>query len=799
MTYCAALKRQQGFSLLELSIVITVVAVVSTAGYMLGKPIIRSAETTSTNNRLDMIETALYAYWLANGRLPCPGDQTLTAATPTTYGFAAGHVAPNNPIGGCIGGSPAASFTTAINGDDVFEGAVPVKDLSLPEEFMYDSWDRKIAYSVWGNMTKPNAINDYGAQNNCGALRICNTTPGVTKSAAGVYTLISYGPDGHGGYLADGTRLATGSTNEDAQTNCHCDANAADTGYQGIYIQKYATENPANALDRFDDMVRYKERWQLQSVSDTYQPAGNLTCSSPAPGDACIPVGGGGSLATEGLRIDGVDPQDRSGYALAVGDINGDGIIDLIIGAPGYDPSATHYVYVVFGTTGGFPNPLPLSTLDGTNGFRFNPENTYYAGIEPLQSVAAGDVNGDGIADLVIGAPYTVAGGVQGSAYVIFGHTGAWVADMGMAVLDGTKGIRLNYPDAPPTPDVYAGQAVGAADMNGDGIADIIVNAPYQANSSFVVFGRSSWTRATYTLDNDATTGIINGIDGFAITKTSYVPGYAIAAGDVNGDGRSDLVLSSPDVNLSQGEIHVVFGHAAGVPWATPFDVSSLNGTNGFSITGINTGDFTGKSVAAGDFNGDGKADVIIGAPDAAPAGNILAGTVYVVFGHSNPWASSFLLSGLDGTNGVRFDDPVIKQGTGSSVAAGDINGDGKADIVMGSQFPNTPNSKAFIVFGKATWTEADHSLDAVGATHGVIDGTQGFQANDIVTKHSSVGAGDLNGDGKDDVMVGTSAAAPGGRLAAGWTYVYFGQAQASWPTPFELSDLCPVSNPDCN
>ncbi len=119
--------------------------------------------------------------------------------------------------------------------------------------------------------------------------------------------------------------------------------------------------------------------------------------------------------------------------------------------------------------------------------------------------------------------------------------------------------------------------------------------------------------------------------------------------------------------------------------WASSLDLSGLNGSNGFVINGVNEGDSMGGSVsAAGDINGDGIDDVIIGAILAGTVGNY-TGASYVVFGSAPPWASSLNLSGLDGSNGFVINGVVDGDEAGTSVsAAGDINGDGIDDLIIG-------------------------------------------------------------------------------------------------------------------
>jgi hypothetical protein len=146
-----------------------------------------------------------------------------------------------------------------------------------------------------------------------------------------------------------------------------------------------------------------------------------------------------------GFQVNGVSANDSAGQSVAVGDVNGDGIPDLIIGAPGAFNSGAGKVYVVFGTRNGLPDPLPLSSLNGSNGFELDG----VAGDNAGWAVAAGDVNGDGIADIVIGARAANSG--AGKVDVVFGKRSAWSATpttLNTTFLNGINGAEFDNPAA---------------------------------------------------------------------------------------------------------------------------------------------------------------------------------------------------------------------------------------------------------------------------------------------------------------------------------------------------------------
>ena len=168
----------------------------------------------------------------------------------------------------------------------------------------------------------------------------------------------------------------------------------------------------------------------------------------------------------------------------------------------------------------------------------------------------------------------------------------------------------------------------------------------------------------------------------------------------------------------------MVFGAAGG--FAPSLSLAALDGTNGFRLDGIDQSDLSGNSVSsAGDVNGDGFDDVIIGARSADPNGNSFAGESYVVFGAAGGFAPSLSLAALDGTNGFRLDGIDADDRSGNSVSsAGDVNGDGYDDLIIGA-FDADPNGnsragESYVVFGAAGGFTPSLSL-------GALDGTNGF------------------------------------------------------------------------
>ena len=204
-------------------------------------------------------------------------------------------------------------------------------------------------------------------------------------------------------------------------------------------------------------------------------------------------------------------------------------------------------------------------------------------------------------------------------------------------------------------------------------------------------------------------------------------------------------------------------------------NLSTLNGSNGFRLDGETADDASGHSVStAGDVNGDGFDDLIVGAFGAAPNGK-LSGSSYVVFGQASGFSAAMNLSSLNGSNGFRLDGMAHDESGLSVSTAGDVNGDGFDDLIVGAFGANSNgivSGSSYVVFGKASGFSAKMNLSS-------LDGSNGFRLDGAAGDHSGSSvstAGDVNGDGFDDLIVGAYRADPNGS-GSGSSYIIFGRS----------------------
>jgi uncharacterized repeat protein (TIGR01451 family) len=447
--------------------------------------------------------------------------------------------------------------------------------------------------------------------------------------------------------------------------------------------------------DGFDDVI----------IGANYADAGGAAYvvfgTSKAPKTA---VGVAQLNGTNGFKVQGERWLDEAGSSVrSAGDINGDGLGDLIIGAPGSNSGGADSgaAYVIFGRRSGFPAVLQLSTLDGVTGFKLQAAQ---AGDLFGWSVSgAGDLNRDGLADLVIGAPGAdLVGPDSGAAYVIFGSRGGFGATLNVSALTSAQGFRISGHRV----DEQAGIAVaGGGDLNADGFDDLVISSVWTPSSPagggrvYVVYGRPSYEIPPPLWSEDPA----NGFRMFAHSGAqAYRPSIA-QVGDFNGDGITDL-----GIGALHGPSYVVFGRAGGS--TSTLDLTTLDGSNGFKIF-LDSRSFGSISDirSAGDINGDGRADLILGGDGR---GGMISGAAYVVFGNEVPFTRGLLLSELGGPLGFRIQGHSGDDAGGAAVSgAGDLNGDGFDDLIVGAPRSSEYDwfaGAAYVVYGAGLTISAD-------------------------------------------------------------------------------------------
>ena len=398
-----------------------------------------------------------------------------------------------------------------------------------------------------------------------------------------------------------------------------------------------------------------------------------------------------------------------------------------------------------------------IESGDGSNGIIVTGAQAGdYSG---LAISSAGDINGDGFDDFVIGAyGEDTTDTDAGASYLVYGGTG--LVNLSLADIeggDGSQGFVIYGAEL----DDFSGYTVSAAgDVNNDGYDDFLIGARGEdtgggeAGATYLIYGGSGLSDINLA---DIESG--GGADGIAIygNDASDEAGRALAAaGDVNGDGYDDFIVGSYGEDTggsAAGATYVLFGGAG----LTNFDLQQVElgiGGHGIMIYGGEANDFSGYSVSsAGDLNGDGYDDILIGAYGEDSGGGA-SGAYYVVYGAASLVNIDLTaMEAADGSKGYFAVGAEVGDKAGYSVSsAGDVNGDGYDDLVVGALYEDTGGLSAgasYVIYG------GDNTGD-------VIEGTVG---DDALVADGGAGAGDslvgglgddtLTSDGGGDVLYG--------------------------------------------
>ena len=482
-----------------------------------------------------------------------------------------------------------------------------------------------------------------------------------------------------------------------------------------------------------------------------------------------------------------------TGYGtMVVGDLNGDGVDDLILSAPEADGpgdarNSGGEAYVYFG------GPTLAGAKDVAGILGSQPDVIIYGATagDSLTldcAIAAGDVNGDLIDDLVLGA--CPAGGPgemryeAGEAYIIYGSATLPATidlangDEDVLVYGATGGDHLT-----------GNGAVVLGDVNGDGLNDIVLGAygasgpgdlRSEAGEAYVIYGSANLPDSIDLANGDEDVTV------YGATAQDYLTRYGtVALADVNGDGLNDIFLGANradgpgNARPDAGEAYIIYGSAS-----LPATINLGAGDEDVTIYGATAQDYlTRYGIAiAGDVNGDGLDDIVLGTYGADGPGNSrdAAGEAYIIYGAPDlPGTLDLAGNDEDVTiYGATAQDLLTRAG---SIVVGDVDGDGLDDIVLGAQGADGPGDgrstcgEAYIIYGSAILP------GAIDLDNGDEDVIVYGPAADGLTSTGAIVLGDINGDGLDDTILGEHLAdgPGGGRDDAGKAYVVFGSSTA--------------------
>lgn len=923
----------QGFSLIQMAMLVAVASIILVSILPGAEKATEAGKQATTRQRMEAIEKATQAFMAQNLRRPCPASGTY-ATTNQYFGIEAA-----NP-GFCTGGTPAADFNdaqtvvgtyvttaktltaltgltginlgsyitgpnmptngfvasidtatqvtmdkypTAANTRNVTfttfaAGTVPVKTLGLPDEYALDGYGRRIMYVVDKRATRPystytaspptvstppvptlssapNSCNALQSQGLKGAIRIFedNNSPsdGVIETDVLDYTmwaLISYGKAGHGAFPANGSTVA----NRINAGGSDADSVIPDANQINAFVDPttdFTTQFLGNLILEPQDSSQYKTIvWYADDTKNT----------------CCV-----GKMCSLGFDIRPASVgtgDDTLGTNVTTGDINGDGLTDLVFGVNQYGttlPGGTgNRVYVIFGRKTGWPIPYSstanvitdINTIatDGAYGF-FVQTSQVYAVTNFGKHLATGDINRDGYDDIIIGGDRIT---------FLFGEPNVSTNRSTVATFAGLNnspaaGASNNYGMV----IIYdtgggAGQAVMTADLQTNGYKSAVFSGGLNSNYVWVIYDQLNAGAGGLTpIESKGTavvlprrwtlTDAVNAYNqltatyGFRFTSsnTTNFPftgsSFNYASGDVDGDGNDELIIGAHSADntgsSNQGKVYVLFPPftvtAAGPPAA--LDITA--GGAAWSLTPTNMGVYFtestgnsnfGRSVASADMNNDGYKDIIVSEDDH----------IYMYYGMSPAdWSTAYTAGTPDG-NIADAADVTINTSVASGrpgwitntfpyvIKTGDVNNDGKMDLLLGTYDSATPSDcttksnagSVYVLFQPPKGWETGPTNLFQAATAGcnssemnlgafdsgvidcdVITGKPelcGFRIDGSATDSNVYipAVGDLNADGKNDIFV----TGPKFNSNDGIGYCIWGRRNTTWDNVIDLNAI---------